>query len=182
MDATDLVGLVRHLVFQLERPRVFAERILVLDSRRSGSCEHLLRGRWRKHAKRRFYCFRQRFIDGSANGAQQAKRAKRLNERWFGLKDCAATHADNGAPVSSALFGFDSCKTRYVLQMDVDLLIGRRLRTHDYLREMLAVLASDPLAVTVAFNIASASDKPYTAVPHLGRTYALASRSAELCS
>ena len=41
---------------------------------------------------------------------------------------------------------------------------GATRRLRDYLADMVRALRSDPLAVTVAFNIAHATDQPYTAV------------------
>ena len=58
--------------------------------------------------------------------------------------------------------GFEACWTRYVLHADVDVMVGRRERGHDYLADMLAPIAGDPKALTVAFNIAMDHDRPYT--------------------
>ena len=91
--------------------------------------------------------------DGSATAA--------LNQRWFGVS-CPCVHSVTGVQVTSTLAGFEACATRYVLQMDVDAMVGRLDHDHDYLAEMLAVLAGDPEAITVSFNIAMEHDRPYT--------------------
>ena len=69
-----------------------------------------------------------------------------------------------GAQVASTLAGFEACASRHVLQVDADIMVGRLDRDHDYLAEMLAVLAGEPDAITVAFNIAMDRDCDYTAV------------------
>lgn len=69
------------------------------------------------------------------------------------------------AQSTSTIAGFEACSTRYVLHADVDVMIGRRERAHDYLQDMVAVLQGDPLAVTVAFNIARKTRRPL----HSGR-------------
>ena len=55
------------------------------------------------------------------------------------------------------LWAFEQVRTRYILQCDVDALIGRRDLTHDYLADMLAAAKpSDVLGVS--FNIAHPAD------------------------
>jgi hypothetical protein len=72
-------------------------------------------------------------------------------------------HAANGAPLAAVLAGFEACKTPYLLQTDLDVIVARCDPGHDYLGDMVRALCSDPLAVTVAFNIAHATNLPYTA-------------------
>ena len=56
----------------------------------------------------------------------------------------------------SAIFAwFEACRTPYLLQADLDVLVGRSDPAHDYLRDMVRALVNDGRAVTVAFDIAT---------------------------
>lgn len=86
--------------------------------------------------------------------------------RWFGNSTVVETHTTSGAPLFPQLWAFDEVRTRYVLQCDVDVLIGRKDFHHDYLADML--LAAQPADVLgVGFNIPQAIDgfNPYQAEP-----------------
>jgi hypothetical protein len=64
----------------------------------------------------------------------------------------------------SAIFaGFEACRTPYLLQADLDVLVGRSDPAHDYLHDMVQALTNDERAVTVAFNIAQTGDRSYSA-------------------
>ena len=164
MEASTLDVQVPHLVSQLETPRAFAERLLVLDSREEGFL--------RKHGGG--WCLEQlreaasalqdagwidRVVVGPGNGDVTAA----LHQRWFGIP-CPLAHAHTGAQLASTLAAFEACTTPYVLQVDADAMIGRRDRNHDYLADMLAAVGSDPDGLTAAFNIAMDKDRPYTPV------------------
>jgi hypothetical protein len=89
---------------------------------------------------------------------------RRTNQDWFGL-ECSATHSSLGVPVAPHLWGFDQVRTRYVLQCDIDVLIGRRRMEHDYLAEMVDGCRREGV-VSVGFNIARApgsASRPYDA-------------------
>ena len=167
MEAETLDVQVRHLVFQLETPRAFAERVLVLDCRE--------RGFTRQHAQGDPEALRQAarrlretgWIDRVLEGPEAAAA---INRRWFGIFS-PHTHSVAGAQIASTVAGFDACTTPYVLQADVDAMVGRRDRAHDYLAEMIAVFRDDPKAITVAFNIAQARNLEYTAEDASGRPW-----------
>lgn len=170
MDADTLDVQVRHLVSQLEAPRAFAERLLVLDCRG--------RGFTRPHAVGDLEALRQAarrlrdagWIDRVLEGPRFGPTSAAINRRWFDVPS-PHTHSVAGAQVVSTLAGFEACATRYVLQFDVDAMIGRLDREHDYLAEMIAVLGNDPKAFTVAFNIAQAHDREYSAEDANGRPW-----------
>ena len=162
MEADTLDVQVPHLVSQLEGPRTFAERILVVDSREDGFL--------RQHTPGSLHALRDvahrlvaagwldRIVEGPGDGGATAA----LHRRWFAIP-CPRTHSAAGAHVASLLTGFEACATRYVLHADADLMIGRLDRSHDHLADMLAVMEADPEALTVSFNVATAHDRPWTA-------------------
>ncbi len=167
MESATLNVQVRHLVSQLETSRTFAERILVIDSREDEFLrQHTFGNLGDLYNAAR--CLEEagwidRIVDGPNDGDDTAL----LHKRWFGIP-CRTAHAYSGAQIASTLNGFDACTTRYVLQLDADVMVGRLDRSHDYLAEMLAVLQRDPEAVTASFNIAMDHDRPYTEAGETG--------------
>lgn len=85
---------------------------------------------------------------------------------WFADGSIVATHTAGMAPLYSQLWGFQQVKTRYVLQCDADVLIGRQDFTHDYLADMMEALQVDDV-LGIGFNIpkALAGFVPYHAQP-----------------
>lgn len=162
MEASTLDVQVPHLVSQLESPRAFAERLLVLDSREGGFLrEHGDGGCLGRLSEAANALQDVGWIDRIPVGPGDGDVAAGLNRRWFGVPSPSA-HAETGAQLASTLAGFEACSTRYVLQVDADAMVGRRDRDHDYLADMLAAVQSDPDGLTVAFNIAMEEDRPYT--------------------
>ncbi|MDE0419630.1 MAG: glycosyltransferase [Gammaproteobacteria bacterium] len=162
MEASTLDVQVPHLVSQLESPRAFSERLLVLDSREDGFLrEHGDGGGLGRLREAANALQDAGWIDRILVGSGDGEVAASVNRRWFGVSSPRA-HAETGAQLASTLAGFEACSTRYVLQVDADAMIGRRDRDHDYLADMFAAVRSDPDALTVAFNIAMAEDQPYT--------------------
>lgn len=167
MEAATLDVQVRHLVSQLETSRAFAERILVIDSREDEFLRQHTSGNLADlyNAARRLE--QAGWIDRIVDGPNDVDDTVLLHKRWFGIP-CRTAHAYSGAQIASTLNGFDACSTRYVLQLDVDVMVGRLDRSHDYLAEMLSVLQRDPEAVTVSFNVAMDHDRPYTEAGETG--------------
>ncbi len=161
MEADTLDIQVRHIISQLEEPRAFSERLLVLDSRENGFLRQYANGNLRDLRNAAHRLVEAGWIDRIVNGPDDGETTALLHQRWFGVP-CPKAHVASGPQIASTLKGFEACKTRYVLQLDADVLIGRLDRTHDYLADILAVMADDPKALTVSFNIAMAHDRPYT--------------------
>jgi broad specificity phosphatase PhoE/glycosyltransferase involved in cell wall biosynthesis len=162
MEADTIERQVQHLVGQLEGPRVFQERVLVIDSRRDGFV--------RQHGNSDFASLlaaaqrlvRHGWIDRVVVGPEEGPEAATVLRRWFGL-EATSTHSVHGAPLVAPLQGIESCAADYVLQVDSDLLIGRRDRNHDFLGEMIAQFDADERVVTATLNIARDADLPFSA-------------------
>ena len=167
MESATLDVQIPHLVSQLEGPRVFVERILVVDSREEGFFRQHTRGCirvLRDVAKR---LVRSGWIDRIVEGPDDGDAVQVLHQRWFGI-GASRAHAANGAQIASTLAGFEACRTRYVLHADADVMVARLERDHDYLADMLAVMVDDPRSLTVGFNIAMSDDRPYTTYRNSG--------------
>jgi len=72
-------------------------------------------------------------------------------QRWFDL-DSAIPHNQEGAPLFQQLWAFEQVKTRYVLQMDSDVIIGRTNGDDEVLSGMLKSLRK-PRVFGIGFNI-----------------------------
>lgn len=164
MDARDLRLQVIHLVDQLTRPTDFAERVLVVDpfrgpflrSHAEGDLGHVLE----EAESLRCAGVLDRVVVGPAN----TEVVRALHQRWFGV-DAPHTHAEDGVPVAPHVWAFEQVRTRYVLQADVDVLVGRRRLEHDFLGEMLRAAAA-PDVTGVAFDIPhEGPPRPYEAPP-----------------
>ena len=162
MESSTLDVQVPHLVSQLETPRAFAERVLVLDSREGEfPREHGDGGCLKRLCEAANALQDAGWIDGIVIGPGDGDVTAALHQKWFGIP-CPLAHAQTGAQLASTLAGFEACTTPYVLQVDADAMIGRGDRDHDYLADILAAVRSDPDGITAAFNIAMDKDRPYT--------------------
>jgi broad specificity phosphatase PhoE len=105
---------------------------------------------------------RHGWIDRVLVGPEEGPEAATVLRGWFGL-EATSTHSVHGAPLVAPLQGIESCTANYVLQVDSDLLVGRRDRNHDFLGEMIAQFDADDRVVTAALNIARDADLPFSA-------------------
>ncbi len=164
MDARDARAQVIHIVEQLVGPWDFGERILLVDPHEGPFV--------REHAGANLGSLLETATTLRAHGVidrvlvaqSDPDLVRRVNRDWFGLES-SATHSHLGVPVTPQLWGFDQVGTRFVLQCDVDVLIGRRHWKHDYLGDMLDACRHDGV-VSVGFNIARdpiSAGRPYYA-------------------
>ncbi len=167
MEAGTVAEQVRRLVQQLAIPRPFHEVVLTLDSRVDGFLRQYTASDLALLRSEAMALKEQGWIDRVVEAPTDAGECSRLNARWLGQND-PATHAANGAPLSAIFAGFEACRTPYLLQADLDVLVGRSDPAHDYLRDMVQALVDDECAVTVAFNIAQTGDRPYSASSETG--------------
>lgn len=152
---------VRHVVGQLETPRAFRERLVVLDPRVEG----FTRAHDTPDLESARATLDQLVADGTIDRIIEPSKKfddiKSLHQRWFALHT-EATHTIEGAPVTSALVGFEACTGDYVLHVDDDLMIHRQDRSHDVIRELVDALSVDETSVAASLNIVQAADKSWT--------------------
>jgi len=162
MEAATLAKRVRHLVHQLAAPTPFQQVILTLDTRMDGFLRQYTGGDLTALRAQACALQAEGWVDLVVEAPADSAECARLNATWLGRSD-SATHAANGAPLAAVFTGFEACRTPYLLQADLDVMVGRRDLAHDYLQDMVQALADDERAVTVAFNIAHDHDLPYSA-------------------
>ena len=152
-DHASLTEQVGHIVGQLSRPRTFSKVVLAIDpyvgtylrQYADGDLHALLKGA-------------ELLLDaGTIDAIWMAPQIPALIDdvftRWFGISGIRSTHTYDGAPLFAQLWAFEQVSTRYVLQADLDVLIGRKDSSHDYLSEMVAEIQHENIWC-VGFNIA----------------------------
>lgn len=152
MDAPYLEDQVRHIVAQLVAPADFAERLLLIDAHRGPFARQHNGGSLEAVLDAASMLKSQGVIDRVLHPPTGPDDVARVNRRWFGVESCSRTHSVDGIPVTPQVWAFDQVGTRYVLQCDLDVLIGRLDHTHRYLDEMVEACSAFG-AVGVAFNI-----------------------------
>lgn len=150
-DCETIYANVCHIVRQLSSPHLFNEYLLAIDTR----TEDFLRQFTQEASWDRLLEKVNRLVDDGIIDRYiilPKEEVSSVNERWFGLPS-PCTHSQHQAPVSSQLYLFEEAKSKYVLQMDSDVLIGRDDLMHDYLEDMVWELETHPSVVSVGFNI-----------------------------
>ena len=152
MDAAYASRQIRHVVDQLSGPAEFAERVVVIDPFEGPFTRQHRRGDVALLRKRCAALVQRGWLDRLLTAPLDPKTVARINGDWFGLP-CDEARTAEGVPVAPQLWAFEQVRTRYVLQADLDVLIGRRDPSHDVVADMVGACApSDVLGV--AFNIA----------------------------
>ena len=158
MDSPLIEAQLGHVLTQLCCTHKYSQVLLLIDSRTQGFLREHNQGDYEKVLETGENFREQGMIDNLlvAPIPERPEYVADLYYRWFGVKS-EKTHTEAGIPVFSQLWAFEQIDTRYVLQLDVDVLIGRRNFDHDYLRDMLTAIRVENI-FCVGFNIAHALD------------------------
>lgn len=151
MDARDFRAQVVHLVDQLSQPRLFACRVLVIDPHQGQFLRQHAEGDLDGVLHEAQALVETGLLDEVLVGPEDGDSIRAVNRRWFGV-EAFHTHSTDGVPVTPQVWAFDQIGTRFVLQADLDVIVGRRDRDHDYLGDMVTACLPDD-TVCVAFNI-----------------------------
>lgn len=119
MEANNIYESVRHIICQLEKKEIFAERILTIDV----SCSIRVR-RYAQDDIDKFNCEINRLKnDGYIDRIVTLNLPEdySLYEKYFDLKS-NDPHSINGQGLLASLKGFEACRTKYVFQVDSDIL------------------------------------------------------------
>ncbi len=148
MEANTIYDNVKHIVSQLERKDVFAERILTID------IENVKRvRRYDEDNIEKFKAEISRLKDdGYIDRVVSLDLPKDylLYKKYFSLKSIDA-HSVNGQNLLAILNGFESCKTRYAFQTDSDIIYFNDGK--ESLSEALNILKKNN-ALTLSLSIA----------------------------
>lgn len=158
-DEKTIEANIKHIVKQLSSPNPFYEIVVSIDTKQSdflrqynakGSLERLIQ--IIERLKENKVIDRYVIFDASQTEA--------INERCFGLASPFAYTATN-IPVTPQLYAFEQCQGDYILQMDSDVIIGRKDMSHLYLTDMLNQLKRNKKVISVGFNIYNHESKAY---------------------
>lgn len=161
MEAATIERQVMHLVGQLERPRVFYERVLAIDSLRDGFVRQHARADLEELHRVAERLLKRGVIDRIVMGPDPGPEARRVLRDWFAI-DSESTHAVRGEPLTTPLLAFEACAGDYILQVDSDLLVVRRDHGHDYLVEMMNAIEATPGTITASLNVPQAEPLAFT--------------------
>ena len=164
-DAGVIGRMVPHIVGQLADVG-FDERYLVVDPRPGDFLRQYAQADAPRLHRELDDLVRHGWLDSWCVAPADGLVVADLYRRWFGC-ETTETHSNSGVPVSPQLYGFECAGSDYLLQADVDVIIGRRDPDHDYLSDMAFALDADPRRVSVSFNIphSHAAYVPYDAPP-----------------
>ena len=170
-DAQGFYQQVAHIVTQLSTPQKFANVVLLIDSfngpfLRQYAAADLAGLKAQAEALQQSGLVDEVWLSPDATSPDTPDIAKQIYQQWFGSNAVTYSHTVDNAPLLSQVWAFSQIKTRYVLQCDSDVLIGRKNWQHNYLADMLNALAL-PDVQCVGFNIAKADSEflPYQGAP-----------------
>ncbi len=158
-DVATIEENIKHIVKQLSYPNSFFEVVVSIDPKEEnflrefnnkGTLQELLEKVERLKAKN--------IIDRVILFDQT--KTKELNKRWFNI-DSDASHTVSNAPLAPQIYAFEQCKGDYILQMDSDVLIGRKDLSHSFLTDMLSELDENINVISVGFNIPNNESNAY---------------------
>ncbi len=150
---------IKHIVKQLSAPNPFYEIVVSIDTREGdflrqynskGSVKgvtDIIEGLVKDGIIDRYFLY-----DNS--------QTEEINRRWFGIPSKYACTSKK-CIVSSTLYAFEQCKGDYILQMDCDVIIGRKDFGHSFLTDMIAQLEQNQNVISVGFNIYNKESKDY---------------------
>ena len=165
-DSAVLTEQITHIITQLNYPVSFADTVLLIDTHQGGFLRQYAKDNLASVIQQAENLEKNGLIDRVLVAPDTPKNIATTYKKWFNQESCSETHTINNGPLFPQIWGFDQIKTRYVLQCDLDVLIGRRNWQHDYIADMLyACEPNDVLAV--GFNIPKRSQHftPYHGEP-----------------
>ena len=165
-DAATIEDQVEHIVSQLAYPASFASVMLVVDPYTGPFLRQYAQGDLAALLAAVRELKNHGVVDEVLVAPDDIESIKSVYGKWFADDSISATHTTSMAPLFSQLWAFGQVTTRYVLQCDADVLIGRRDFAHDYLAEMVEALQAEDV-LSVGFNIPKAQPGfvPYHARP-----------------
>ena len=158
-DEPTIEANIRHIVKQLSSPNPFYEILVSIDTKQgnflrqynsSGHLENVIRIANRLK--------QEKVIDDII--LFDSSQTVAINRRWFNLQS-EYSHSATNNPVAPQLYAFEHCRGDYILQMDSDVLIGRKDYSHSFLTDMIAELKKNEKVLSVGFNIYNHESKAY---------------------
>ena len=151
---------IRHIVNQLEGPEKFLEKVVVTDKNTSGFLRQYDYADMETFIKKLDSLISDGIIDRVIFTPAKSEYIKSLSLKWFGV-ETTDIRASNGQNTITSIYGFEQLKTKYILQLDSDCIIGRTPGP-SYLKVLKNVLENNDNALTVGFPIYSKTRADFT--------------------
>ncbi|WP_375177782.1 glycosyltransferase family A protein [Marinobacter mobilis] len=156
-DADGLYEQVEHIVTQLSFPITFAKIVLLVDGYVGPFLRQYAEPDLKSVLGQAATLKAAGLIHEVLTPPGDAESIRAIYRQWFGESEAKYTHTINNAPLYPQVWAFSEIQTRYVLQCDCDVLIGRKSLKHDYLTDMLDAISADGV-LSVGFNIPKATN------------------------
>ncbi|KAJ1562229.1 hypothetical protein HK096_000795, partial [Nowakowskiella sp. JEL0078] len=170
MEVDEVSICIPHLIRQLDLyPRSFDERVVVIDSKKTDFLRGYNEGNYESLIKELEKLKNEFWIDRIVKSDSDPQSTI---QDWFNISDISknATHAENGVQVSSFFEGIDKCTGEIILQVDLDVVVGRNetistnrisnfVNIPDFIYEAEYLFDQDPLALTLSLSPFSARNE-----------------------
>jgi glycosyltransferase involved in cell wall biosynthesis len=157
-DAQGLYEQISHIVTQLSYPVRFNKVQLLVDEYPGPFLRQYAKADISFVKEQALQLVSAGLIDEFITAPQCENIISSIYSRWFDCSNIKQTHTINNAPLYPQIWALSNVDTRYVLQCDCDVLIGRKDWEHDYLADM--IIGCEPAAVqSVGFNIPKETNK-----------------------
>lgn len=165
-DVSSVVSQVHHLVGELEMRAHFAKNVLLIDPFEGPYLRQFAEGDLSMLRIAAGQLQQSGLIDEVWVAPTDPIKVCEITEQWFGTREVSASHTDHGAPVVPQLWAFDRVVTPFVLQMDIDVLIGSTDVRHDVIADMKRACVEQGVWC-VGFNIPQVAEgfKAYAGEP-----------------
>ncbi|MHA2937995.1 glycosyltransferase family 2 protein [Vibrio sp. RC27] len=165
-DANILTEQVTHIVTQLSFPSTFLERVLLIDPHDGEFLRQYANSNLQSVIEQAQQLRKNGIIDSILIAPLDKKEVIATYYKWFNQTACLDSHTSDNAPLFPQIWGFDQISTPYVLQCDLDVLVGRRDWGHDFISDMISASAQEEI-LAVGFNIPKSSSQftPYHGDP-----------------
>lgn len=157
---------VQHLVSELGMRARFAKKVLLIDPFEGPYLRQFAEGDLSLLRVSASQLHQSGLIDEVWVAPTDPVEVSEISQQWFAAPQISASHTAQGAPVASQLWAFDRILTPFVLQMDIDVLIGGTDVHHDVIADMKRACV-EPGVWCVGFNILQTDEgfKAYTGDP-----------------
>ena len=149
---------IKHILKQLLFPDMIKEVLVLVDIKKENFLREYDKGNYEILINKLELLRQDGLIDDYFSISEED--IKKTNFFWFRL-NCKNTHTIKNAPVTSQLYAFQNIKSKYLLQLDSDVLIGRVDYNHSFLDDMINELKKNKRVVSVGFNIPKKEQKFY---------------------
>jgi len=158
-DTATIEENIKHIVKQLSSPNSFYEVVVSVDTKEENYLREFNSKRTLKELLGKVERLKENSVIDRYVIFDQSK-TEELNKRWFDI-DTPESHTINKAPLAPQLYAFEQCKGDYILQMDSDVLIGRKDYNHSFLTDMLSEFDKNESVISVGFNIPQKETNDY---------------------